>query len=99
MAGCMEGLIPYPGPDDLTPVERADYRREQRRLFYVALTRCTDILMLSSVARLERRQAFQIGVDLHRVSGEFGYPIASSFLEEMGAPVTELGEAFLRRLM
>jgi len=51
VAGCMEGLIPT-WDDDSTPQEIAATLEEQRRLFYVAMTRPRRTLVLSSVTRL-----------------------------------------------
>ena len=82
--GCNEGLIP-----------RIDYgrslaeqnrsREEQRRLFYVALTRATETVLLSSIARIPRQQALRMGLGVQGGG-------ASQFLGELGpASPTPIG--------
>jgi len=39
IAGCVQGLLPRSPADSLTPVARTEYLEEQRRLFYVGITR------------------------------------------------------------
>jgi DNA helicase II / ATP-dependent DNA helicase PcrA len=66
VCGCVEGLIPF-RKEDAPSVEQAAIIREQRRLFYVAVTRCTEVLVLSSFRRLPRDVAYKIGA---KVRGE-----------------------------
>ena len=82
VSGCIEGLIPTVD-DDLPQREQDECLREQRRLFYVALTRCREILVLSSVVRLPVNLAHRMGA---RVRGRRGVctTIASRFLSELG---------------
>jgi superfamily I DNA/RNA helicase len=82
IAGCIRGLIPFQDLDE-TPDEQAAILLEQRRLFYVAITRCTDILVLSSALRLQRDFAFSIGA---QVQGWWNpsKTIASQFIAELG---------------
>jgi DNA helicase-2/ATP-dependent DNA helicase PcrA len=91
IAGCIRGLIPFEDRDE-TDEEQAAILLEQRRLFYVAITRCTDILVLSSALRLQRDFAFAIGA---RVQGWWNpaKTIASQFIAELGpdAPAARLG--------
>ena len=91
VAGCIQGLIPSERRDE-TPQEQQQILLEQRRLFYVVITRCTETLVLSSALRLPRDLAYQIGA---RVA-KYGNPaatIASQFLAELGprAPVAKSG--------
>jgi len=88
VAGCVQGLIPVQDFDQ-TPQEQLAILQEQRRLFYVAITRCTDVLVLSSSLHIERNLAYRIGA---RVRGN-GETIASRFLQELGpgAPAPLLG--------
>lgn len=99
VAGCMQGLIPNLR-NERTPDEQAAYDREQRRLFYVAMTRCTDILVLSCVSQLDRKLTYQMGVQVFGDTGQFAAAIASSFLDELGthAPARQRGADFLRSL-
>jgi len=84
VAGCIQGLIPSLDYD-ATPEEQETILKEQRRLFYVAITRCTDILVLSSAVRMERSLAHKIGAILQRGRSRVGLTIASQFLSELGS--------------
>ena len=91
VAGCIRGLIPFQNSKE-TPDEQVQILLEQRRLFYVAITRCTEILVLSSALRLQRDFAFQIGA---QVQGQ-GNPVravTSQFIAELGpqSPQPRLG--------
>jgi hypothetical protein len=71
VADCIEGLIPRVDRD--VPQAGQDRQlREQRRLFYVALTRTRQVLVLSSVARMAKDVAFKVGAagGGHRLPGE-----------------------------
>ncbi len=56
---------------------------EQRRLFYVAITRCRDVLVLSSVLHLQKSIAHKIGA-IVRGRGAIGVSISSRFISELG---------------
>jgi DNA helicase-2/ATP-dependent DNA helicase PcrA len=99
VAGCIEGLIPtiqtgLPPQDDRRMLE------EQRRLFYVAITRTTGILVLSSITSLPCAEAFKMGAKVQiRRRGQTPVPtIASRFLTELGPsrPITVDGATILR---
>lgn len=79
VAGCVEGLIPTVSFDDPIDVQEQQLR-EQRRLFYVALTRTRLTLVLSSVTRLPIEAAHNMGARVRRGGGT----IASRFLNELG---------------
>jgi DNA helicase II / ATP-dependent DNA helicase PcrA len=82
VAGCNEGLIPT--IDHNAPlVEQRRQLKEQRRLFYVAITRPRKILALSSFLRIERRTAYRIGVHTRGRGAMLG-TIASQFLAQLG---------------
>jgi superfamily I DNA/RNA helicase len=91
VAGCLEGLIPTIDSGELPAIQQAALQ-EQRRLFYVAITRATDILTLSSAVRIERNLAYQIGVQV-RIWGRNVPTIASRFLGELrpAAPEAKFG--------
>lgn len=82
VAGCIRGLIPF---EDLKepPAEQAQILLEQRRLFYVAITRCTELLVLSSALRLQRNFAFDIGAHVRGWSDPVP-TITSQFIAELG---------------
>jgi DNA helicase II / ATP-dependent DNA helicase PcrA len=67
--------------------------KEQRRLFYVAITRCTETLVISSVSRMSRKFAWKIGARVAPGSGTSAPTIASQFIDELGpkAPAPEGG--------
>ena len=76
--GCIEGMIPridFTAPQ----AERQRSLEEQRRLFYVALTRTTETLILSSVTNIPVQQAYQMGLG---VAG--GQVQTSRFVTELG---------------
>ncbi|MDD5105896.1 MAG: ATP-dependent helicase [Desulfuromonadaceae bacterium] len=93
VAGCMQGMIPFI-KDDEPLLERNAILQEQRRLFYVAITRCTETLVLSSIVRMERQLAHRIGAQLRAGGGMYGNTIASQFIDELGpdAPAARRGE-------
>jgi DNA helicase-2/ATP-dependent DNA helicase PcrA len=96
VAGCTEGLIPF--RDDKEPQAEQDaVLREQRRLFYVAITRCTEALVLSSAARMARQLAWKIGAKVQPGKSATGNTIASRFLDELGptAPAPRTGDQWV----
>jgi DNA helicase-2/ATP-dependent DNA helicase PcrA len=95
VAGCIEGLCPVHN-DDLTPDEKEAYFKKQRRLFYVATTRCREILVLSSVLTLEKRVAYKIGA-LVRGRSNFCQTITSRFINELGpnTPQAKAGQQWI----
>lgn len=95
IVGCIEGLCPVRDPD-LTLAEQRQLLEEQRRLFNVATTRCTETLVFSSVSNIEKRIAYRIGAVV-RGSGELGRTITSRFIAELGpsAPAPVRGERWI----
>ena len=93
VAGCTQGLIPFQD-DDEPLAEQAAILHEQRRLFYVAITRCTETLVVSSAVRMERQLAWRIGARLRSGRSRVGATIASQFIDELGptAPATRSGQ-------
>ena len=96
VAGCTEGLIPF-RDDEQTHAEQDANLREQRRLFYVAITRSTEVLVLSSAARMQRQLAWKIGASLQPGRSATGSAIASQFLDELGstAPTPQRGDQWV----
>jgi DNA helicase II / ATP-dependent DNA helicase PcrA len=99
VAGCIQGLIPNINESG-TSDEQAAHDQEQRRLFYVAMTRCTEVLLFSSVRSLDRHFAYKIGAKVVGGKGENCFPIASTFLDETrpARPESVTGAAFLAGL-
>lgn len=92
VAGCMAGTLPSVDPKD-PPEEQANQLEEQRRLFYVAITRATRVLVISAAATLPLRDALRGGAKVMRrafLNGEsFAVTAFTPFLSELGptAPV------------
>lgn len=93
VAGTVEGLIPNV-PADAPPAEQARILEEQRRLFYVAITRCTEVLVISSALTITLREAKAMGAKIARG----GRTVASRFLAELGpaAPRSVVGATWPR---
>lgn len=83
IVGCIHGLIPFVD-DDLPPAELLAHTQEQRRLFYVALTRAKEILVLSSVASVPRQMAHKIGAIVRGGNAQNGNTITCQFVQELG---------------
>ena len=98
VAGCIEGLLPNGNNKDAGITAQDEALKEQRRLFYVAITRCTELMVLSSVTQLERNLAFKMGA---KVSGKglMVRTIASRFIQELrpDAPDSQSGIEWQRR--
>lgn len=82
VAGCIEGLLPFIVGD--TRAEEERMLEEQRRLFYVAITRTRQILFLSSLSKLPRDLAHRIGARVSSGSHSHARTISSRFLAELG---------------
>lgn len=95
VVGCVEGLIPT--LTDGTPAEQAKSLEEQRRLFYVAITRTRGVLMLSSVTQLPRGLAHRMRAKVRGPNPSQATTIASRFLDELGPtrPAAVLGATVL----
>lgn len=91
VAGCIEGYLPVHARD-VSESEAAEILKEQRRLFYVAITRVTDLLVISSFAQIPRQLAYKTGAV---VRGRFGAgdTVTSRFIDELGpsAPKVQIG--------
>jgi DNA helicase-2/ATP-dependent DNA helicase PcrA len=88
IAGCIEGLLPY--REEGLP-EELNRRRieEQRRLFYVAITRTRQTLVLSSVNSLPRDLAYRMRVTVVDGNRDCGNTITSTFISELGEACPE----------
>jgi superfamily I DNA/RNA helicase len=82
VSSCIEGLIPVHPPKEETPAEQAETLREQRRLFYVAMTRPTKILVISSFVQISAATAKQAGIQL---AGHYqNKTVTSRLISELG---------------
>ena len=91
--GCIEGLMPRID-DNLNAQEQKAALEEQRRLFYVALTRTRRTLLLSSVKSLPRQEAYRLGMQVPG-RGWYATTITSRFVSELGPtrPTPILGDS------
>jgi len=96
VTSCVQSLIPFIDPN-LAATARAQALEEQRRLFYVALTRATDLLVLSSFQSMDQGLGHQIGASLRSGRNGQGFTVASQFMGELGstAPVAQIGTTFI----
>jgi DNA helicase-2/ATP-dependent DNA helicase PcrA len=84
IAGCVSGILPTIDTH-ASLQEQNRQRQEQRRLFYVGLTRSTETLVISSAVRIQRGAAMQMGIPVPPGNqyGNVTLP-ASPFLAELG---------------
>jgi superfamily I DNA/RNA helicase len=99
VAGCIAGAIPTVDLDD-PPDEQQRQIQEQRRLFYVAITRTTDVLVISGAARMSYAEARQMNVQFGPGQGGNVTLVASPFLQQLGPqrPQTETGQEWRARV-
>ena len=83
IAGFIEGLIPSI-KEGTTGTEEQRKLREQRRLFYVGITRTRQTLVLSSVTKVPDHQVRPMGVRTGRRLGRDFATVTSRFLNEFG---------------
>ena len=83
VAGCLEGVMPMIDQDLPLTGQRA-MCEEQRRLFYVALTRTTECLVLSSPAEMTFADAKRMGVTVQRRRGDRVIVRPTRFIAELG---------------
>lgn len=83
VVGCIWGLIPTIDSRAL-PAEQQSAIEEQRRLFYVAITRTRKVLILSSVMQVPLDLAWKMRVSVAGRSVGHANTIATRFLDELG---------------
>jgi superfamily I DNA/RNA helicase len=98
VCACLQGLIPSIDPDT-TQQEQQRAMEEQRRLFYVAITRTRQTLVLSSVTGLPAAAAFKMRARTTRTIGTTARTVASQFIHELGpqCPAAVTGTQFLAK--
>jgi superfamily I DNA/RNA helicase len=92
VAGCVEGLLPKQPDTDLPQAERTAQLEEQRRLFYVGISRVKadpargkpGTLILTYSQQMRLRDAMGAGISPASVSYGNARLIASRFMREMG---------------
>ena len=97
VARCCDGLVPF-RDRKLAEDEQAAKMVENRRLFYVSITRCKEVLVLSSFATMtiSEYDDLRIPYDRYDNVNERLYTMPSPFIEELGpaAPGTISGDAW-----
>lgn len=96
VAGCMQGVLPYVDRE-LSLQEQERQLQEQRRLFYVAITRSSEMLVVSSSLYLDIHIAYRIGALARRQRGGQVETIFTQFFDEFGDEAPEMvpGDYFL----
>jgi DNA helicase-2/ATP-dependent DNA helicase PcrA len=96
IAGCLDGLMPAID-DDATPDEQTRAVEEQRRLFYVAVTRTKQTLLLSSVSGLPTAMAFRMRARTNRTVHGIARTVTSRYVHELGpqCPAAITGDQFV----
>ncbi len=99
VVGCVEGLFPRRNTTGDTLTKQTELLEEQRRLFYVAITRARQSLFLSSVTQLPKVLALNMGLPVRNKNRAHVPTITSSFLNELGpsSPTPVLGTTFLEK--
>lgn len=98
IANCLEGCIPYIG-DYANEQVQQEALAEQERLFFVSLTRTTNILIISSTAIMRRGEAARLSV----VPGDgifWSETHPSRFIDMLGqsAPHPVIGEDYISQM-
>jgi superfamily I DNA/RNA helicase len=99
VVGALHGILPMIDSGN-TEEEQAAAYDEQRRLFYVAVTRATDQLVISSSRALPLGDAAKFGVTTGTLAGNVVRTIASPYISELGptAPTPITGSSWIETL-
>lgn len=92
VSGCIEGLLPRRPDSELTAQQKADYLEEQRRLFYVGITRVKaapnqgkpGTLVLTYAQAMPFADAMKAGIQPAQRTYGTAVLIASRFINELG---------------
>lgn len=84
IVGAIEGLIPRPHDPVKSILTEPEHLEEQRRLFYVALTRSTDFLLISSPNLVNSRFDFGVPIPGVQVGGGLRTAV-SQFVTSLGS--------------
>lgn len=80
IVNCIEGLIPRREKDNSQKSQ--DLLQEQRRLFYVAMTRAKEYLVISSFLKIDTNLAHAIGAEIGNTRKKTASTQASQFITE-----------------
>ena len=88
VAGCCDGLIPFKN-NKLADDKRSAAMREQRRLFYVAITRCKKVLVLSYFDTINASERFGMRIPFRGQdqSKQRYHTPPSPFMDELGSAI------------
>lgn len=97
IVGCLEGLMPFIDQQSSRD-EQMRSLEEQRRLFYVAITRTQGTLVLSSITSLQTKLAHSMRAQVGRAREGHSATITSRFIAELGreCPASITGPDFLQ---
>ena len=92
IAGCVQGLLPRRPPDGLTPIEQRRHLEEQRRLFYVGITRAKasphegkpGTLVVTYSQQMPVAEALAVGIAPAGQRYGSAFLHASQFIGELG---------------
>ena len=92
IAGCVQGLLPRPPDEALSNIEKTQHMKEQRRLFYVGITRVKadprkrkpGILILTYSKQMPVATAYSAGISPIKKQYDQMTLYASQFIEELG---------------
>lgn len=92
ICGCVQGLLPRAPDAGMTAAEQMNHLEEQRRLFYVGITRVKSvpaqdkpgILILSSFRYMPNGDALRVGITPAHSQNGVATMHASQFLQELG---------------
>jgi DNA helicase-2/ATP-dependent DNA helicase PcrA len=100
LAGCVTGVIPRVDDRGTQDEQRAELE-EQRRLFYVAITRTTDVLIISAPLYIDIATAHRIGARARRRVGGDIETMFTTFYDELGvvAPQVISGRQFFQEFL
>lgn len=92
VASCVEGWT-LTIDDDLLGTAILRQEEEQRRLFYVAMTRCTEAMVISSFDEMPSNDAHRLRLNPRRHAGGRAFGLASRFISQLGpsAPAPSQG--------
>lgn len=98
IVNCLEGCIPYRGEYDNEEDEQKELA-EQERLFFVALTRTANILLISSTGIMRRGDIARMSV-MPSAEGYWLTTQPSPFIDMLGlrAPLPQQGEDYIRNM-
>lgn len=85
IAGAIEGLVPRPHDPVKSFLTEPEHLEEQRRLFYVAMTRSKGFLLISSAMLVDSKYDFGIAIPGVQQGAKFRTTV-SSFVTSLGTP-------------